>query len=148
MKWRTYRASAVTVWAWKNIKLIMKKVFFVVLRIFLYCYLLPHLDTKEGVSLSTSPFTSVLTSEYGKVLDTGPQGTYFLGCRVAHFSVRRSSVWCSVAQNGAALLRRVQRSSEGRSIAQRVQLYVLGCSIAQKGPHSSEECSVAHRGAA
>ncbi len=57
------------------------------------------------------------------VLDTRPRGTlYFLGCRVAHFSVRRSSVWCSVAQNGAALLRRVQRSLEGRSIAQRVQL--------------------------
>ncbi len=107
----------------KNIKLIMKKVFFVALRIFLYCYLLPHLDTKEGVSLSPSPFTSVLAPEYGKVLDTGPRRTlYFLGCRVAHFSVRRSSVWCSVAQNSAALLTRVQCSSEGRSIAQRVQL--------------------------
>jgi len=48
----------------------------------LYCYLL---DTKEGVSLSPSPFTSVLTPEYGK----------------------------DILYKGAALLRRAQLSSVG-----------------------------------
>jgi hypothetical protein len=60
--------------------------------------------------------------------------------RVPHslFSVRCSSVGCSVAQKDAAKLRRVQQSSEGCSLAQRVQCSSEGCSLAQRVQLNSE----------
>ncbi len=64
------------------------------------------------------------------------------------FRVRRSSVGCSIARKGAAYLRMVQHSSEGRCLSR-------GCSVALTDQHSSdrvqrssEGCSVVQKGAA